>query len=98
MGKSGSAVRVEISVNLQLLSMRPDFRQLCRALHLQAKSYGVCHPGMWELSSCAGKLPSVADQVNSLLAGVSQIVGWESKLSRGEEVDFGTGSSTSAGM
>jgi len=89
-GKSGNAVRIEMSVNLQLLSKRPDFRQLCRALHLQAKSYGVGQQGVWEMSS-VGKLSSVVDQVNSLLAGVSQLVGWESKLSRGEQVDFGVG-------
>merc|ERR1712113_935651 len=84
--KGGTALRVEISAKLQLLSTRPNFRQLCRALHLQAKALGASQPGMWEISS-ADKSPSVTEQVNSLLAGLAQLVDWESRLSDGEQVD-----------
>jgi len=88
-GSVGTGLRFEARTRLPLLGARSaEFRKLCRGLHLQPKNAGLGQPDVWEVSNSRRFTCSIAEQVQSFTAGLSTLVDVESRLARGEAVDF----------
>jgi len=79
----GSAMRIVISVKFPLLSARPDFREICRALRLMIRPSDALGPGIWEVSNAEGLGTSEAALVSCVVRGCCHLVEMEEALTRG---------------
>lgn len=87
----GTGLRAGCMVQLPLLSVRRDFKDLCAKMGLQARGTdgvdSVSVAGTWDISNAdrIGKSETVL--VNILIEGVANFIRWESRLEKGEDIE-----------
>jgi len=84
----GTALQVEVSVQLPLLSEQPGFRAGIKRLRLLARRNPEAGDGGWVLLNADRLGSSEVDQVEAVMAGVRQLVVAEVSLAEGKEVDM----------
>lgn len=87
----GTGLRAGAMVKLPLLSSRPDFKQLCATMGLQARGGGgvdsEAKGGVYDVSNADRLGKSELELVNIMIDGVAQFVEWEQLLEKGENID-----------
>jgi len=77
-------------VKVPLLSARPDFRDICKKLRLQARGSAgvdsVSSGGIWDISNADRIGTSEVDLVNLMIEGCAQIVQYEQALEAGDTI------------
>merc|ERR1719353_1378958 len=80
----GTGLRASVMVKIPLLSARPDFRDICAGLRLQARgSAGVdsgSAGGIWDISNADRLGVSEVELVNLMIEGCAQLVKMEQAL------------------
>merc|ERR1712070_310688 len=83
----GTGLRAGTMVKLPLLSARPDFKELCGKLGLQARGTGgvdsASTGGTWDVSNADRIGKGEVDLVNILIEGAAQLVKWETAYQKG---------------
>jgi creatine kinase len=83
----GTGLRASVMVKVPLLSARPDFKDICTKLRLQARGGAgvdsVSAGGIWDLSNSDRLGTSEVDLVNLMIEGCAKIVEMEQNLERG---------------
>ncbi|EER07218.1 creatine kinase, putative [Perkinsus marinus ATCC 50983] len=88
----GTGLRASVMVKVPLLSARPDFKDICKSLHLQARGgAGVDSAsvgGIWDISNSDRIGKSEVELVNIMISGCSKIVQMEQALEKGDTAAF----------
>merc|ERR1719326_1154557 len=83
----GTGLRASVMVKIPLVSARPDFKQVCGGLKLQARGgAGVdsgSAGGIWDISNSDRLGTSEVDLVNTMIDGCAQLVKMEQALEAG---------------
>jgi creatine kinase len=83
----GTAMRVQVTVRVPLLSAHKDFKSICSQLSLSVRrKTGTGDEVLWEVMNSARLGISEVDIMNTLIEGVKVIIEMEKKLEAGEEV------------
>merc|ERR1719201_908321 len=86
----GTGLRASIMVKIPLLSARPDFRDICSGLRLQARgSAGVdssSSGGIWDISNADRLGVSEVELVNLMIEGCAKLVKIEQALETGQPI------------
>jgi len=86
----GTGLRASVMVKVPLLSARPDFRDICKKLRLQARGSAgvdsVSSGGIWDISNADRIGTSEVDLVNLMIEGCAQIVQYEQALEAGDTI------------
>jgi len=87
----GTGLRAGAMVKVPLVSARPDFKDVCARMKLQARgSAGVDSAstgGTWDISNADRLGSSETFLVNCFTEGVANIIRWEGMLERGESIE-----------
>jgi len=87
----GTGLRAGAMVKLPLLSARPDFRDMCSGMGLQARgTAGVdsaSKGGTWDISNSDRLGKSEVALVNVFIEGVAKFISWEQQLEKGSSID-----------
>jgi len=87
----GTGLRAGAMVKIPFLSSRPDFKQLCATMGLQARGGGgvdsEAKGGVYDVSNADRLGKSELELVNVMIDGVAQFVEWEQLLEKGENID-----------
>ncbi|EER07099.1 Creatine kinase B-type, putative, partial [Perkinsus marinus ATCC 50983] len=88
----GTGLRASVMVKVPLLSARPDFKDISKSLHLQARGgAGVDSAsvgGIWDISNSDRIGKSEVELVNIMISGCSKIVQMEHALEKGDTAAF----------
>jgi len=83
----GTGPRASVMVKVPLLSARPDFKEICTNLRLQARGSAgvdsVSDGGIWDISNSDRLGTSEVELVNLMIEGCAKIVQMEQSLERG---------------
>merc|ERR1711907_623753 len=83
----GTGLRAGTMVNLPKVSGRGDWKDLCKAMGLQARGTGgvdsASTGGTWDVSNADRIGKGEVDLVNTLIEGAAQLVKWESMYDNG---------------
>merc|ERR1719456_2179353 len=83
----GTGLRASVMVKAPLLSARPDFKEICSGLRLQARGgAGVDSAsagGIWDISNSDRLGVSEVELVNLMIEGCAKLVEMEQNLERG---------------
>merc|ERR1719408_493126 len=86
----GTGLRASVMVKVPLLSKRPDFKDICAGLRLQARGSAgvdsVSDAGIWDISNADRLGTSEVDLVNLMIEGCAKIVAMEQALETGEPI------------
>merc|ERR1719326_2221168 len=86
----GTGLRASVMVKIPLLSARPDFRDICAGLRLQARgSAGVdssSSGGIWDISNADRLGVSEVELVNLMIEGCAKLVKIEQALETGQPI------------
>merc|ERR1719399_2277826 len=86
----GTGLRASVMVKVPLLSARPDFRDICAGLRLQARGgAGVdssSSGGVWDISNADRLGVSEVDLVNLMIEGCAELIKIEQGLEIGDPV------------
>merc|ERR1719353_1673406 len=86
----GTGLRASVMVKIPLLSARPDFKDICAGLRLQARgSAGVdsgSAGGIWDISNADRLGVSEVELVNLMIEGCAQLVKMEQALETGGSI------------
>merc|ERR1711907_510451 len=84
----GTGLRAGTMVMLPKLSSRADWKDLCKAMGLQARGTGgvdsASTGGTWDVSNADRIGKGEVDLVNTLIEGAAQLVKWESMYDNGK--------------
>merc|ERR1711907_799125 len=84
----GTGLRAGTMVNLPKVSGRGDWKDLCKAMGLQARGTGgvdsASTGGTWDVSNADRIGKGEVDLVNTLIEGAAQLVKWEAALDAGK--------------
>jgi len=87
----GTGLRAGAMVKVPLVSARPDFKEVCAKMKLQARgSAGVDSAstgGTWDISNADRLGKSETELVNTFTEGVANVIRWEGMLERGEDIE-----------
>jgi creatine kinase len=87
----GTGLRAGAMVKVPLVSQRPDFKDVCAQMKLQARgSAGVDSAstgGTWDISNADRLGYGETTLVNTFTEGVANIIRWEQMLERGEDIE-----------
>merc|ERR1711998_757193 len=87
----GTGLRAGTMVMLPKLSAREDWKQICKAMGLQARGTGgvdsASTGGTWDVSNADRIGKGEVDLVNKLIEGAAQLVKWETALDAGKDAD-----------
>jgi len=87
----GTGLRAGAMVKLPHLSARPDFKQICAKLSLQARGCAgvdsASTGGTWDISNADRLGKSETTLVNIFIEGVANYIKWEGMLERGESIE-----------
>merc|ERR1712146_63817 len=90
----GTGLRAGTMVMLPKLSSRDDWKQICKAMGLQARGTGgvdsASTGGTWDVSNADRIGQGEVDLVNKLIEGAAQLVKWESALDAGKDAEVDT--------
>jgi len=87
----GTGLRAGAMVKVPLVSARPDFKEVCARMKLQARgSAGVDSAstgGTWDISNADRIGHSETELVNVFTEGVANVIRWEGMLEKGEDIE-----------
>lgn len=87
----GTGLRAGAMVKLPLVSARPDFKQICAQMKLQARgTAGVDSAstgGTWDISNADRLGTSETELVNTFTEGVANLIRWEGMLEKQEDIE-----------
>merc|ERR1711959_579591 len=85
----GTGLRASMMIKLPLLSKKPEFKDICKSMKLQARGgAGVDSAGgdVWDMSNSDRLGTSEVDLVNIMIEGCAELVKKEQALEKGEEI------------
>jgi len=87
----GTGLRAGAMAKLPLVSARPEFKNLCKKMGLQARgTAGVdsaSKGGTWDVSNADRLGKSETTLVNIFIEGLAQMIRWEMALEKGQNID-----------
>merc|ERR1712159_515456 len=90
----GTGLRAGTMVMLPKVSAREDWKELCKAMGLQARGTGgvdsASTGGTWDVSNADRIGKGEVDLVNTLIEGAAQLVKWEAALDAGKTDEVNT--------
>merc|ERR1719460_2295189 len=89
----GTGLRASVMVKIPHVSARPDFKQVCKSMNLQARGgAGVdstASGGIWDISNSDRLGMSEVDLVNKMIEGCAKLVKMEQDMEAGGSGDIG---------